>query len=1607
MGMRMTNLRGSRRFRKMVLHKRQNFRAAATKESHLVFKLRKAWLRLHKALQCCRRMMRMHVTLRKSGQAKQAQRLSQETRRLTILVHKEEEKNSLLLKHQRLWTSERVRKWSVKLIKQMKKAHEVTTALDLKIKSAKFEKKREKKGWHRYKDRLENIEYHVNALRRERVLLTKMIETMAREIKKDTTPALMLKTISTRLSKIEASMQKLVGDERAKLVKGVQAEHNNRREVPKKGFGLKVRLEKKRWDALSHDVALVRKELGKSMQQHYNQLKLLNQLRHERLLKSEVVEKLKKIGSELRIIHIKLAKVHNRRPKRRFQRDDEQARHLLFLLRENHVLKGKFTFRVNKVRMKIKAAMEKLFSMRRAERNLRRVLAEMRREVRSKTVGASRQFWKLSSWHHQKTISAHELLRQQKKLTSEISRRGRARKNLRALKLLRVKHVWLLRKLRNKMAKHAKEVAALSGRKRTSAADNVARSRRFLSTIMTAHIRHSNMLRDLQRMKKGMLLLSKRFMRERTKHAQEENYRHMVWRKANSASSEEAHLKREIVAVGMLTRRLNKVRLKFSLKHHRVIKLLKKIEREIRFLGRQIEKSRGVVEFLTNQANVKEHESKTRRDLKRVGRMISASRERERKLSQKIKRARWLFTKKMTKKAKTLLRLKKLRDLEVKIYQSMKKERRVHMRKAGMPRLMRQLNDKRSHLLLVLNSEEMRIRNVVERLKMYVVQQTRELNASRLQAHKLVWRLTGQEGSASSTGKVLKKNIKKLRWQVDLTRRNLATVQSALDRLYRRKSGDKRSLGKMIIRGSYLHNRLDAILAEIRRLEHEEATRKASERRNVHLLHLRIHGLEVQLKEERQVQDNARKLLQRSGSHMRAAHANTRQLTMTLKQIQRHPQEKVHILEEKENKHLRKVHHIRSQRGKLKAKLRRMQKKLLKKSGMVAKLKAVEMWEFRMSSAQERRLFQKLKHGEAKVKRILRHLKTTKRRKMALEKEVKEEVRRVAHELSNLNSEISDYSRKSHKWASLKRSLRAAPLSKKISTQVRNEEKHRSAELRATLNATRKLVKKIVKKLKNVVARSLKAEDVKTKLAKAYKLKLSQYLLLMAKLQNQKRSVGKMLVVLGARRSRTGQKLATERKIHNTVDERYRVTMSRQVHSLRSRERKLLRLLNGESARFTNKMAILNRNARALSRIKERMLHVSELELKESEKKLAQSENRLRVQIKTASALIAQARRASRFQKAGLAKETETEHRKGMKVVAHLGRLRKAVEGQVRSHQRGNLKKLSSEKSRLQHLMVIVAKDSKNLAKKRKLMAKQFSKKIKHVAKQSIKAIVRERKWRKWLTATLQREVSQTQGHHNKERQIVRGEKTYAHIIQGLKAMIQGEHGLYNKMSKMLHGAKVKKQRLEFFKHEISKKTRQSGKQQAWRLREMEKLKWGMHGILQRLLKAHSQVKHVLSALKAEKIKGEVRLVYTIKRIKNTRFAAHLRALWTSGLNKYKVARAKLYKQLMHKNMLLAKEIKLTGKKMEQQSGQTKRRTRMEIDRKHAIGYMKARIERYAAHLKEQRLKILKRKKNNDASTQQFEERKAKTLRMFKRERVGGAINAEKLREEPGTCTGS
>merc|ERR1711937_531609 len=132
--------------------------------------------------------------------------------------------------------------------------------------------------------------------------------------------------------------------------------------------------------------------------------------------------------------------------------------------------------------------------------------------------------------------------------------------------------------------------------------------------------------------------------------------------------------------------------------------------------------------------------------------------------------------------------------------------------------------------------------------------------------------------------------------------------------------------------------------------------------------------------------------------------------------------------------------------------------------------------------------------------------------------------------------------------------------------------------------------------------------------------------------------------------------------------------------------------------------------------------------------------------------------------------------------------------------------------------------------------------------------------------------------------QIVSGEKTYAQIIQHLKARIQGERNRNTKTSKILHAAKVKKHGLELLKHEIFQKARRSGKQQAWHGREIKEVKLGMHGIMQRLLKAHSQIKRVLSALKAEKRKWEVRFVHAIKRTGKMRFAAHLRARWSSRL---------------------------------------------------------------------------------------------------------------------------
>merc|ERR1712137_1363890 len=249
---------------------------------------------------------------------------------------------------------------------------------------------------------------------------------------------------------------------------------------------------------------------------------------------------------------------------------------------------------------------------------------------------------------------------------------------------------------------------------------------------------------------------------------------------------------------------------------------------------------------------------------------------------------------------------------------------------------------------------------------------------------------------------------------------------------------------------------------------------------------------------------------------------------------------------------------------------------------------------------------------------------------------------------------------------------------------------------------------------------------------------------------------------------------------------------------------------------------------------------------------------------------------------------------------------------------------------------------------------------------ESMRAIVRKRKWRRRSTAAVQWEGSQAQDHSNREREIVSGEKTYAQIIQRLKARIQGERNRNTRRSKMLNAAKVRKHQLELLKHEIFQKARRSGKQQAWHRREIKMVKFGMHGIMQRLLKAHSHIKRVLSALKAEKIKWEVRFVHAIKRTRKMKLAAHLRALWSSRLNKYKLARANLYKKSRQNDILLAREINMRQRIIEKQSGQTKRRMGMEVNRKHAIGHMKETAERYAAHLKEQTLKILKRKQNNN-----------------------------------------
>merc|ERR1712137_1357741 len=132
---------------------------------------------------------------------------------------------------------------------------------------------------------------------------------------------------------------------------------------------------------------------------------------------------------------------------------------------------------------------------------------------------------------------------------------------------------------------------------------------------------------------------------------------------------------------------------------------------------------------------------------------------------------------------------------------------------------------------------------------------------------------------------------------------------------------------------------------------------------------------------------------------------------------------------------------------------------------------------------------------------------------------------------------------------------------------------------------------------------------------------------------------------------------------------------------------------------------------------------------------------------------------------------------------------------------------------------------------------------------------------------------------------------------------------------------------------------------EASRRREVKNFKLRMQETSRRLQKAHVRVKEVLSSLKAEKIKGEARLLRVINSAKKVGTPAHVRGHWAGKLNKYRHQRAKLYRKLIQKNANLAKEVK-TRRNRFAKARRVLAKEAEEVKRMHVPGRVKERLKK-------------------------------------------------------------
>merc|ERR1712137_231761 len=665
---------------------------------------------------------------------------------------------------------------------------------------------------------------------------------------------------------------------------------------------------------------------------------------------------------------------------------------------------------------------------------------------------------------------------------------------------------------------------------------------------------------------------------------------------------------------------------------------------------------------------------------------------------------------------------------------------------------------------------------------------------------------------------------------------------------------------------------------------------------------------------------------------------------------------------------------------------------------MGAKLKANVRRELRRSLSSERGLLQKFKHSEVKVHETWRRFMITKKKERVLRRHVKEEVKRVARQLKKLNLGISAYSVKSRQWASMIRAERAVPHSKRISTMLHGV-KHRSAQrFQAKLKVARDEVVKIANKLKNVIKKSQRLRDARARVTHVYKRKLTLYFLQLRRLENKKTKLEKMYNVFSARfvkQGSLGRKRAAERKTFKGAASHEKTIMLRKIHNLKSREGKLYVRVKKETGRYVNKMIILNKNTRMLAKLKRRMIHKLEWKIKKSQMELVRRSNRLNVQIALENRLVRHAWRASKFEEAHLAKQVDIERRKRRQEVVQLRHRRETLQSEVRHHRSGVPNKSFHENNKhLKHLTIAVERGAEKFAKQRIMMARRLAAEARRVAQKSVGSMERERRWRRQLTAVAQWESRQVHSRHNREWHLRSGEKKYQHIIRELRAKIQVQKGSHARKSKTLLKKEV--MRVE---GKILRELRQFRAKEASRRRELKNFKLRMQEISQRLLKAHVKAKFVLSSLKAEKMKGEARLLHAINSAREKGISAHTRARWSSKPNKYKNERAQLYRKIIEQNADLAKKLRL-GRKSFAKAQRVLAEEVREVKREKVLKHVRVRSKQYFVHLKEEKAEMLKVERRNKVFIRKLAEQKSKTLEKLQREREEHAIKEGRLHQE-------